>query len=168
MASLFKRDIIQAQTKTHKDMKKSLEMIVAAIGTFAIGTTMTTAVRADSQVNTKLERFQTLNNKEVESTSEQLQEQKLVPILSPYAKITLAQAKQAALREVDGEIKQANIDVNKNRSLYYEVEMKTQVVYVDAGNGQILGVETAEQESIEAHIQSSLKLPDSVKVVFEN
>ena len=63
---------------------------------------MTTAVRADSQVNTKLERFQILNNKEIESTSEQLQEQKLVPILSPYAKIPLAQAKQAALREVDG------------------------------------------------------------------
>ncbi|MDJ0714928.1 MAG: PepSY domain-containing protein [Prochloraceae cyanobacterium] len=150
-------------------MKKSIEAILASL---FVGTTlglgaMTAAVRAESQVNSHLEIAQTLKNKGVETSEEKKREQQLAALLTPYAKITLEQAKQAALSEVNGEeIKEANIDVNKNRSLYYEVEMETRIVYVDAGNGKILGVETIEQESIEANIQSSLKLPNSVNLVF--
>ncbi len=100
-----------------------------------------------------------------ESASEEQKEEQLTTKLRPYAKITPEQAKKAAQATLKSEVEEVELDANENRSLYYEVESEKTVVYVDAGNGKVLGSEPAGKEgAVEDSLESSIKVPDSVQI----
>ncbi|KST67400.1 PepSY domain-containing protein [Mastigocoleus testarum] len=100
-----------------------------------------------------------------ESPNEEQQERQIAAKLRPYAKITAEQAKKAAQSTLKGEVEEVELDANENRSLYYEVESEKTVVYVDAGNGKVLGSEPAGKEgAVEDSLQSSVKVPNSVQL----
>ncbi len=102
---------------------------------------------------------------QAESASEEQKEEQLAIKLRPYAKITPEQAKKAAEATLKGEVEEVELDANKNRSLYYEVESEKIVVYIDAGNAKVLGSETAGKEgAVEDSLESSVKVPDSIQI----
>ena len=76
--------------------------------------------------------------------------------LAGLAKITAAQAKQAAEAKVGSTASGVELD-NENGSLVYKVKFSKQEVKVDAGNGSILKVEQAdnEKEGIENETKKS-------------
>lgn len=102
---------------------------------------------------------------QAESVSEEQKEEQLTTKLRAYAKITPEQAKKAAQATLKSEVEEVELDTNENRSLYYEVESEKTVVYVDAGNGKVLGSEPAGKEgAVEDSLESSIKVPDSVQI----
>jgi uncharacterized membrane protein YkoI len=66
--------------------------------------------------------------------------------LQPLAKITAQQAQQAAEAPQGGQASGVKLE-NENGNLVYAVEIGTQEVKVDAGNGKVLYTETAKQEN---------------------
>ena len=102
-----------------------------------------------------------------ESKNEEQQEQQLAAKLRPYAKITPEEAKKAAQVTLRGDIEEVELDVNENRSLYYEVESAKTVVYIDAGSGKVLGSEPAgKEDAVEDSLESTIKIPDSVQLPY--
>lgn len=100
-----------------------------------------------------------------ESTNEEQKEEQLEAKLRPYAKITSEEAKKAAQMTLQGGVEEVELDANENRSLYYEVESEKTVIYVDAGNGKVLGSEPAGKEgTVEDTLESSIKVPDNVQL----
>ena len=130
-------------------MKNSTKNLLVAFLVTALGIgVFSTAVRAESK-------------------NEEQQEQQLAAKLRPYAKITPEQAKKAAQVTLRGDIEEVELDVNENRSLYYEVESAKTVVYIDAGSGKVLGSEPAGKEgAVEDSLESTIKIPDSVQLPY--
>ena len=73
--------------------------------------------------------------------------------LSGLAKITAAEAEQAALNEVSGAVLETELE-NENGNVVYAVEIDTgsgvKEVKVDAGNSKVLHIESDDGEDIEA------------------
>lgn len=65
--------------------------------------------------------------------------------LAPLAKITKAEAIAAAEAEAGGKATEAELG-SENGALVFEVEVGSQEVKIDAGNGKVLRVETDDDD----------------------
>lgn len=130
-------------------MKKSIETLLSILlfASLAVGG-LTTVVRAESR-------------------QEELREEELSDQLRPYAKISPEQAKQAARSILNDEVEDVELDANRNRTLYYEVESATTIVYVDAGNGRVLGSEPVDEDAVEDALQGSITVPIDIELDFD-
>jgi len=80
--------------------------------------------------------------------------------LASLAKITAEQAKAAALKKVLGTVVKTDLE-DENGNLVYSVKIKTptgkQEAKVDAGNGQVLLLEAADDKEVGEHGRDSVE-----------
>jgi hypothetical protein len=87
---------------------------------------------------------QTQGTDNADEDSSDVTEQQQLLRLQPQARVTLAQALQAAEADQRGRATSAELET-ENNSLVYTVDIGLKEVIVDAGNGQILATEDLSQ-----------------------
>ena len=120
----------------------------------ALANPATQVVEDETEVNERQEMEQ-------EQESEEDEEQQEAARLQPLAKITANQAKEAALKVHNGEVKELELEA-ENGSLVYEVTVEKIEVFVDAGNAEVLYTQGVNEKIDEATEQG--RPPSSIQV----
>lgn len=150
-------------------MKHSMNIILAAtfIGTLGLSGLVKTVVAAQSQPQVAVMLQHHSNILVAESsdgdgeTNDDVEEQQEALKLQSFAKITPQQAQQAAETSIGGKTSRVKLE-NENGNLVYAVEIGQREVKVDAGNGQVLYTENANQEDNKneaSRPKSSIQVP---------